>query len=204
MAIHAGFRCRLIKQDQLSLNFALQGVALRTADIFVATGKRELSALIVIKYGWDPALHYVAVRAWRYPGLGRELVRVRVSMALFAFYRRPLELYFMSSRKRFMAIPARYHAVCSHQIEFRLGVVKPFYINPGPHIVASLAPQRGSIRSAQRHAILEFPLVGIFVACRARAVLEMERQNFVGAPGQSDLVAFRAGNRGVRPGQRKA
>ena len=44
----------------------------------------------------------------------------------------------------------------------------------------------------------------IGVARRAGAVLEMEGQDFVRAPAQPDLVAFRAGYGGVRSGKRKA
>ena len=69
--------------------------------------------------------------------------------------------------------------------------------------MAGLAPQRGSIGTPLRHAFLELTAMRIGVTCRAGAILEVEWQNLVRAPAQSDFVTCRARDSRVRPGQRK-
>ena len=142
MAVRARFRRRLIEQHQFPLNFALQGVALRAAHIFVAAGEGELRAFVVIEGRGRPALSGVAIRARRHAVLGGELTSVRVGVAGVAILRRSLELNVMRAGRRLMAIVAGDHAMRSHQIEFRLRVVEALDVNPGAHVVAGLASQR--------------------------------------------------------------
>ncbi len=77
-------------------------------------------------------------------------------------------------------------------------------IDPGPGAVARFAAQRGSIGAFLSHALLEFALVRIAVAGRACAICEMERQNLVRSSAKPRLVALRAGDGHVGPGQHKA
>ena len=70
--------------------------------------------------------------------------------------------------------------------------------------MARLTTQRSSIGALQRHAILEFALMGIGVAGRAGAVREMERQNLVRSSGEARFVALRASDSHVSPGQQRS
>jgi len=70
--------------------------------------------------------------------------------------------------------------------------------------VTRLTAQRSSISALQRHAILEFALMGIGVAGRASAVREMERQNLVRSSGEARFVTLRASDSHVSPGKREA
>ena len=204
MAVHTSLWRRFIEEHRFALNVFLQAVALRTPDIFVATGKWKLRPLVVIESRGRPALHRVAVSAGSHAILGRELRAVRVSVTTVTILRCVLKLNLIRAGKRLMAIAATYDSVRPLQIEFRFGMIESFDINPGAHVVASFAAQRRSIRSLCRHAIFEFTLVDIGMARGAGAVLEMERQDLIGAPGQADLVAFRARNCCMGSGQWKA
>ena len=204
MAVRAGNRRWLVKQDELAVNFALQGVALPAGHILVPTSQREFCSLIVIKGRWLPGLRDMAVRASGHAILGRKLASVRIGMAGIAILSSSLELNLVRARKSLVTFAAGDNAMRSHQIEFRLGVVEPMNINPGAHVVAGFASQGRSVRPACGHPIVELSFVRIGVACRAGAVFKMERQNFVLASPQADLVAFRASDGGMRAGQGEA
>lgn len=77
-------------------------------------------------------------------------------------------------------------------------------VDPGAGAVARFAAQSGSIGALLRHALVEFSLVGIGVAGRAGAVLEMERQNLVSSSTEAGFVALRAGHSHMGPSQHEA
>jgi hypothetical protein len=96
-----------------------------------------------------------------------------------------------------MADAALDHAVRAEKREFRLVMVEADDIDPGAHVVAGLASQRGTVGAWLGHAIFEFAVMGIRVARRATAIFEAERQDFVGAACRSHLVTIGARNGGV-------
>src|SRR6202008_205485 len=83
-------------------------------------------------------------------------------------------------------------------------MIEAAHLDPGLHGVASFTAQRRAVSAARCHALLEFPFVHVFVAGRAGAVLEVERQDLVSPSTKTNLVAVGAGNRHMRPGQHKA
>lgn len=204
MAIRAILRCGFIEQDGLALDLALQRVAHRAADIRVAARQRELGAFIVVKCGRRPALVHVAIRAFCDSVFGGKLAAVRIRVASLAILRRSLELNFVSAGKRLVAFAASGHAMSPDQGKFCFRMVETADVDPGPCAVACFTAQRDSIGALQRHAILEFSLMGIGVAGSARAVREMERQNLVSSSAKARFVAIRAGDGHVSSGQHKA
>ena len=74
-------------------------------------------------------------------------------------------------------------------------------INPRPGTMAGFATKCGAIRPFLRHAVFEFALMRIGMACGAGAVREMERQNLVGPSAEAGLMTLCARNCDVRAGQ---
>ncbi len=177
-------------------------MALRAAHIFVPSGQRKLRAFIVVKRGRRPPLVHMAILALGDPSvLGRELRPVRIRVASFALLRRPFELNLVRAGQHLVAFVAGHRAMRPDQRKFRLRMIEAANVDPGSSVVARFAALRRSIGPLGRHALLEFPLVDIFMAGRAGAVLEMERLNLVRSSVQAGFVALRAGHRHVRPGQ---
>ena len=203
MAIHAILWRGFVEQDRLVLDIALQRVAHRATHIRVAARQRKLSALVMVKRGRRPALLDMAIPAFRDPVFGGKLATVRICMAGFAILRRPIELNLVGTGEHFVTFVTSDRAMSPDQGKFRFRMVEAADIDPGPGTVAGFAAQRGSIGAFLSHALLEFALVRIAVAGRACAVREMERQNLVRSSAKSRLVALRAGDGHVRPGQHK-
>lgn len=175
MTIRAILWRGFVKKDQLVLNLVLQGVAHWAAHICVRPGQRELSAFIVVKRGRSPPLIHVAIPALRDPVLGSELAAVRIVMASFAIRRRSFELNFVGTSEHLVTFVTRDRAMSSDQRKFRFRMVEVADVDPGAGAVAGFAALRGSIGPLRRHLHLEFPRMGIHMAGRAGAVLEMER-----------------------------
>lgn len=204
MAIHTCLRGGLVEEHLLALDLFFQTVALGTPDIFVATCKGKLRPLVVIKSRRGPALHCVAVGAGSHAVLGGELRPMWVCVTGVTILGCVLKLDLMRPRQSLVAIAAAHNSVRPFQIEFRFGVIESLDINPRAHVVTSLTAQRCSICALGRHAIFKFTFVHVGMARRAVAVLKMKWQDFISAPGQADLVAFRAGNGSMGSGQWKA
>ena len=139
MASRAIFGCGFVKQDGFPLDFTLERVALRAADVGVPALQREFGALIVIEGRGDPALDRVTFRAQCHPAFGGKLLSMRVVVACFAILGSPFELRLMRTRDRLVAIPARHPAMSSLQWEFRFRMVEAPHIDPGSRIMTSLA-----------------------------------------------------------------
>jgi len=82
-------------------------------------------------------------------------------------------------------------------------MVEPADIDPGARAVTSFAAQQSSIGAFLRHALFEFTLMWIGVACRAGAVGKMEWRNLVRSSSEAHFVAFRTRDGHMRAGQRK-
>jgi len=89
----------------------------------------------------------------------------------------------------------------AEQGELCLGMIEAVDIAPGLYVVASLAAERSAVGAFAGHAIVEFALVRILMACRAGAVLKVEGQNLVGAAACAGLVTIIAGDGRVRAGE---
>jgi len=115
MAGFAGFGCRFVKQNEVSVYELFERVTRGTGDILMAALERE-SCLLVIKKGWLP---FVAVMAGSaIAALRLELVGMRILMAFAALCRGTGELN-MQHRQlhvwRLVAIDARHRAVRSQE-----------------------------------------------------------------------------------------
>jgi hypothetical protein len=197
MTIRTRLWRRFIKQDRLPLHLMLQRVALRATDVCVPALQGEFRPFVVIERGGLPSLDNVAIRALRDSILRGELPGMRVAVTRFAILRCSLELDFMCALNRLVALAAGHRAISPGQRELCFRVVETRDVDPRPRVVACLATQGSAVGTPQRHALLEFALVGIRVACRACSILEMERQDFVCASAKANLVAIRARNGGV-------
>ena len=80
-------------------------------------------------------------------------------------------------------------------------MIKAVDVHPGFYSVAGFAAEGRSIGTLSHHAITELALVGVLMTSGARAVFEMERQDFVGATRGTYFVAIPARNRYVRARQ---
>lgn len=200
VAFGAIFWRGFVEQDQLALNLALQRVTHRAGYICVAACQRELSALIVVKFGGGPALIHVAICAFCNSILGNELVGVWIRVARFAILWRPFELNFVGAGGCLVTFSARGAAMSAEQSKLCFRMVEAADVDPGLGAVTGFAAQSGSIGAFLRHALLEFALVWIRVAGRAGAVREMERQNLVCSSAKARLVAIRAGDGHVSTG----
>jgi len=194
VAIHAILWRGLIEQDRLALNLALQGVAQRAADIHVAARQGELSALIVIKRGWNPSLIQVAVSALRDSVLRGKLGAMCIRVAGLTIFRCSLELNFVGTREGLVTFAASDAAMRPEQRKFCFRMIEAANVDPGLGAVARFAAQRGSVGTLLRHAILEFALMGIHVAGCARAVRKMKRQNLVRPSPEAGFVTICAGD----------
>jgi len=134
--------------------------------------------------------------------LGGKLPVVRVFVARLALLRSAFETRCVF-RCGLVTVPADNCAVSSQQGEFRSAVIEPVDVRPRLGIVASLAPEWSSIGALPRHAVIEFALVRILVACGACPVFKFKGKNLVGAAGRTQLVAIDACDCGVRASQRK-
>ena len=204
MAIRAIFWRRFVKQNQFALNLALCRMAHCAAHICVGPCQRELCSFIVVERRGRPALIHMAIPAFGDSVLGHKLAAMRIRVAGFAIRRRSFELNLMRAGKRFVTFATSNRAVSSDQGKFCFRMVETVDVDPGARAVARFAAQSGSIGALQGHALLEFPFMGIGVACGAGAVLKMERKNFVRSSAESGFVALRAGHRHVGSGQYEA
>ena len=76
-------------------------------------------------------------------------------------------------------------------------MVKPVHVGPGTCRVAGFAAERGPVGPALCHAVIEFPVMHVFMAGRASHVRKVERQDLVSPPGQPNFMAIRTRNRGM-------
>jgi len=190
-----------VKQDRLALNLALQSVAHRAAHIGVRPCQRELCAVIVVKRGRSPPQAYMAIPTFCNSVLSNKLAAVRIGMASFAIRRRSLELNLVGTGRHLVALIAQDRAMSPDERKFRFRMIEASNVDPGSGAVTRFAPERRPIGALLHHPRLEFSLMGIHVTGGARAVLEMERQYPVRSSAKSHLVALRAGDGQVRPGQ---
>jgi len=203
VAIRTFLRCRLVEQNQLSLDLPLQLVALFALKIGVAARQWKLCALVMVKCRWRPALVHVAVPAFSYTFLRCKLVAMRLCVARFAILRRSLELNVVSAGYRFMALAARHNSMGALQRKFCFRMVESAYVDPRARYVTRFATLRRAIGFFLGHAVFKLTLVGIGVAGGACAVLKMEGQNLICSPPQARLVALGTGNCHVSAGQGK-
>ncbi len=204
MTIGTIFWRGFVKQNQFALNFALQGMALCAAHICVRSCQRELSALIVVERRGRPALIHMAISTFCDSFLGNELAAVWICMTRLAIRRRSLKLNFVRTRGRFVTFITSDRAMSPDQGEFRFRMIEASNVDPGFGVVTRFTAQRRSIGALQCHAVLEFALMGIGVACSASAVREMERQNLVCSSAKARFVAIRASDGHVGSGKDKA
>ena len=204
MTIGAILWRRLVKQDRLALHLALQRMAHRTGHVGMTARQRKWRALVMVERRRGPALDHMAIPALCGSVFCNELATMRIGMAGFALLRSPFELDFMRAWHGFMAIPAGYCAVRSFQWELCFGMVESVHVDPGSSVVACLAALQGSISALLRHAFVEFPLMRIRVTRGAGAIFEMERQDLVRPAAEAGLVAFRAWDRRMGPGENEA
>ena len=122
--------------------------------------------------------------------LGRKLARMWFGVACFTVLGRSLELDVLRTGRRLMTFAARHPPVPPFERELRFRVVESGDIGPCAHVMAGFASQRGAIGAQRRHALAEFPMVGVLVAGGASTILEMEGQHLVGPPAQAHLVAI--------------
>jgi len=88
--------------------------------------------------------------------------------------------------------------VRSEQRKLRLAVVESIHVGPRPGVVASFAPKRRAVRPMPRHAVIELPMMRVFMTSGATAIFKAERQNLIRAVRHLRLVAIVAGNSRVR------
>lgn len=180
MAVRALHRCVFVDDYDLFAHQLRLRMALRAGHLRMPAGQRE-PRLIVVKRRRYPLLNIVAVRAMGLPVLRHKLSFVEIDVARLALLRRALESRLIR-RRRLVTISARHGAMRAHQRELRLRMVKPVDIRPRPRVVASLAAKRRPVSSSPCHPVVKLPFVRILVAGRARAILEVERQNLVRSP----------------------
>ena len=210
MAVRAGLRRGLVKENRFSPNLFLQSMAHGAGHVLVGPRQRELGSFVMVKGGRRPVLVDMAVGALRNPRLhsrliavlGCELSSMRVHVALFAFLRSALELNFMGPGQSFVALAAGHPTMGTKQGELRLGVVEALNVNPRPGVMAGLAAERRSVGALGGHPLLELTFMHVFVAGVAGHVRKVEREDLVGPAGESRLVAFGAAHGHVRPRQR--
>ncbi len=157
---------------------------------------------MVIEDGWNPALRIVAIRTRRLPCL-RKLARVRVLVAILTDLRRPLELYFLRPHGSLMASAALHRTMRAEQGEFRFRVVIATDVSPGSCVVAGLTAQGLTAGTPLRHAVLEFAVMRVSVACGAAPVFEMEKQDFVRPARCPQFMAIGTRYRRVRASQQE-
>jgi len=129
--------------------------------------------------------------------LVRKLARMWFGVACLTILGCSLELDFVRTGGHFMTFAAGHAPVRPFERELGFRMVESAHIGPGAHVMAGFTSQRGAIRAQRRHALLEFPTVGVLMAGGASTVLEMERQHLVGPPAQTHLVTIRARHRDV-------
>jgi len=83
-------------------------------------------------------------------------------------------------------------------------MVEAVDVSPGFGAVASLAAEGSAVCALAGHLFCELTLVRILVASGASAIVKVERENFVSAPGKANLVAVRTGDRNMCSGERVA
>ena len=123
---------------------------------------------------------------------------VRIGVASFASLSRAFELNPILSRQNFMAGAAGHRAMHSQKRKLGLRMVKAVHVDPRFGVVAGLATKRGSVWPPPLHPVPEFPMMRIEMTGCATLILELKRQDLVGAPGNAGLVAVGTGNRCVR------
>lgn len=77
-------------------------------------------------------------------------------------------------------------------------------IGPGAGIVAGFAAEGCAVGTFTRHTIVELALVGIRVTSGARAILEMERKNFIATASSTQFVTIRARDSNVSASKGKS
>ena len=164
----------LLVADSTSLR-----VALHAGNIGMATGEWEMRFCVVVEDRGRPANGIVTIGAASLIVLGEKLSVVSVFMTGFALRRRICERG-LRVRRRLVAIGARNGAMRSEKRIFCFGVIEAGNIAPGFYVVAGFAAEGRSVTSLARHLHDELSFVRIDVARGAGAVLEMERQDFVG------------------------
>ena len=201
VAVHTILWRWFVEQNRLTLRIALLRMAHRAAHIRVPARQRKLSPFVVVKRRGSPALFHMAVRAFCDSILRCKLRPMGIRVAGFANFGCPLELNFVGAGQCLMAFIARYRTVSPDKSKFRSRMVEASNIDPGLGAVAGFAAKRGSVGTFLPHAIFEFAVVRVAVAGGARAVVEMKRQNLVRSSAKAGLVAIRACNSHVSPGQ---
>lgn len=155
---------------------------------------------IVIENGGNPALRVMTIRTRGLPGL-RKLACVGVFVAVLTDLRRAFELHFFRTRRHLVTIAALHRTMRTEQWKLRFRMVEPADVRPRSRVVASLTAERRAIGATLRHAILEFAMMWVFVACGAGHILEDKRQDFVRTARSSHFMAIGTRHGGVRPGQ---
>lgn len=103
-----------------------------------------------------------------------------------------------------MAFIARDFPVRPDERKLCLRVIEARQVCPGFHRMAGFASARPSVGAALRHLRLEFAVMRILMAACAGHVAEVIRDNLGRPGGLVCLVAFRASDSKMRPGQREA
>src|ERR1700730_1189330 len=195
---------RFIKQNRLALNLALQGMAHRTAHIFVRSCQWKLSAFIVVERRRGPPLFNMATPTFCNSVLSNELVAVRIRMTSLTIRRRSFELNFVGTGGNLVTFITCDRAMSPDQCKFRSRMVEAPNVDPRSGVVTAFTPQRSPIGTLLCHPRLEFTLMGIHVTRSARAVLKMERQYLVRSSPDAYFMALRAGDSRMGPSKYEA
>ena len=164
----------LVEQDKLPFDLAKESVAQRTIHTGVPSLQGKLRAFVVVERGGNPALDHVAIGADCRVILGRKLARMWFSVAGLTILGCSLELDVVRTGRHLMTFSACHAPVRPFERELRFRMVESAHIGPGAHVMAGFTSQRGAFGAQRRHALAEFPAVGVLVAGGASTVLEME------------------------------
>ena len=173
MAIGAFGGSEAVKDHGFTADRPSLRMALVTGHIGMSPGQRKGSAFIVIESRRRPPFRVVAVRAMRFVVLG-ELPGMHIGVTNLAGLGRSFEDSFVSAGRNQMARTAGRPRDARQQWKLGFRMIETFRIDPGVHVMASLAAQRRTVSALLSHACLELAVVRVRVTSGATAILEMK------------------------------
>lgn len=177
MAICAGTRCWLIKEDVFAVYRFDYLMTCRACNVLVSAFEREICG-VVIK---ERRLPLIAVMTCRTVILPRaELIGVRILMAFVACFRRfsKANVHERTFKVwRLVAIRARYGAVRAYERKLSGAMVEPREFVPVLCVMADLASVNLVVAHC-RHSLIELPFVHILMASGAAKLREMIAHEF--------------------------
>jgi hypothetical protein len=197
----AGGGRRFVKEHQIAFHRFFENVACRAGNILMSALERK-RRLFVIEQRRPPFIAVVASSA--IAGLGPELIRMRVLVALSARNRGMREIDVRHRQLHIgwlVAFGASNGAMRTQQREIRFGVIEFRRIFPYFGGMAKQASDRLAALSRSGHALRELALVHVLMATRATQLNKVIDR---GLGSVSRLVAFVARHRLVSIDKRKA